>query len=76
MKVFVEDLVRVVGGSGHAAGSRGNGGGLPRSRVSSKLSFLREEVDDAQFSKPNPAELSNQLKEIVATRRVKKQEGN
>ena len=76
MKVFVEDLVRVVGGSGHAAGSRGNGGGLPRSRVSSKLSFLREEVDDAQFSKPNPAELSNQLKEIVATQRVKKQEGN
>jgi len=33
MKVFVEDLVRVVGGSGHAASPRGNGGGLPRPRV-------------------------------------------
>jgi methyl-accepting chemotaxis protein len=33
MKVFVEDLARVVGGSGHTASSRGDGGGLPRSRV-------------------------------------------
>jgi len=31
---------------------------------------------DAQFSKPNLAELSNQLKEIVATQRLKKGQGN
>ena len=29
MKSFVEDLVKVVGGNGHASSSRGDGGGFP-----------------------------------------------
>jgi len=33
MKSFVEDLVKVVRGSGHATSSRGSGDGLPRPRA-------------------------------------------
>ena len=32
MKIYVGDLVKVVGGAGRAAGSRANGGGLPGGR--------------------------------------------
>lgn len=39
MKVFVEDLVKLVGGSGLAASSRGHGGGFPPSRVTAHKSL-------------------------------------
>lgn len=47
------------------------------SLITDKLRHKGQAVGaDAQFSKPNPSELSNQLKEIVAAKRLKKQDGN
>ena len=49
MKVFVEDLVRVVGGS--ATGSRGNGHGLPKSRITaSKAPVLQKKIAGRQLA--------------------------